>query len=585
MTFLFEVSWEVCNKVGGIYTVIESKAEYVKKEFKDYYCIGPYFKNQRNIDFEERKVPEQFKQVFEKLQKKGVVCHFGSWASNATPTILIDFAELAKDKNAIKTELWNDYKIDSLYSSFDFDEPVCWSTASGMFLEEFAKTQQQTTLAQFHEWLAGAGILYLKKRKVKVATTLTIHATVLERAMAWTGDALAQSLKVEEEAYKRGVHYKHQLEKAAALNADIFTAVSEPVSKSAEKVFGRKPEVIVLNGMDMSHFPNMEEIPKGHQRNKEKLKRFTAAYFFPFYTFDLEKTLFFFTAGRYEFHAKGLDVIIKALGTLNKKLKEEGRERKIVFFMFVPAGVEHENMDIVESNIFLNVIEEKVEEYLSQVKEKVLYTVLMQKELTHLFNDQFIQEMKKMNKLFKKSGSAPLSTHKIIRPESDAILQALKTNGLENKEEDSVKIILYPAYLDANDGLLDMDYYEVIWGCQLGVFPSFYEPWGYTPVESAAFGVPSITTDVSGFGKYVEQELKTKSANEKGIMVIKRENKTDEEVVQKLYEEMYWYANLSKNQRIKNKIIAESFIMQLSWRTLIQNYFKAYSLALEKKKE
>jgi glycogen synthase len=582
MISLYEVSWEVCNKVGGIYTVIESKSSYIKEHVDEFFFIGPYFPGKDCLEFEEKPVPENLGEIFAKLEKKHIICHYGRWSKTRTKTILVDFSKLLDEKNNIKARLWEEYKIDSISSGFDFEEPVVWSYSVGMLLEEISKNNKKSQMiAQCHEWLSGTAILYLKKVKANLATVFTTHATVLERAMAGTGESLSPTTKIDEEAYKRKVSDKHQIEKASALNATIFTTVSQSVSDASSIILSRKPEIITLNGLDMRNFPDLEEIPAKHKSSKEKLKDFIISYFFPHYYLDIENTLFYFISGRYEFHGKGIDLFIRALGQLNKKLKEEKYNKHIIAFIFVPAAVKDEDIKIVENLVFLKNIKEKIEDYSKVMKKNILYSFLGGKDI-EAYNDEFKTDMKKLSKLFKKPGLPPITTHILENP-NEAVIQEIKKAGLENKKDDPVKIVYYPAYLEENDGLLGMKYYDAISGCHLGVFPSFYEPWGYTPAEAAVLGVPAITTDMSGFGKFVSEHLTTKLPDEKGIIIINRENRKDSDVVQELVENMHWYTHLQKIQRIKNKIIAETFASsKLSWEILIKNYLEAYKLALEK---
>jgi glycogen(starch) synthase len=576
MDKLFEVSWEVCNKVGGIYTVITSKIPYMKHHIEDYFLVGPYL--QENIDFEEKGIPIELKGIFSNLEQKGIRCHYGKWKN--AKTILIDFSELKKNKNSIKKELWDVYGIDSIKSDLMFDDPMVWGYAVGMFLQEVEKNlSNQKIVGQFHEWLTGSSILYLKKNKSKIATIFTTHATVLERAMASSGE-IFQGDNSDAEAYKRNVNDKHQVEKATAKNCDIFTAVSETVADSCERVLGRRPEVIVLNGMDIRHFPNMEEIPKEHKKDKEKIKDFLMAYFFPYYYFDLENTLIYFISGRYEMHAKGIDTYIRALGRLNERLKEEKSKKNIVAFLFIPTETIDEDIKIVESMIFLKSMKDSIDEYSHSMKKKILSSFLSGQN-KNLFDEDFKKEIKRFLKIFTKKGNLPITTHK-LKDKNDAIINEIKRAGLKNQKEDKVKVVFYPAYLGRSDSLLNMEYYDVVNGCHLGIFPSFYEPWGYTPVESAARGVPAITTNLSGFGKYVKENLKNGKPDEKGIIVIDRQNKNDEETIKELEEWMYWYLKLPKIQRIKNKIIAETFVKEVSWDNLIHNYFDAYKKAIKK---
>lgn len=580
MQCVFEVSWEVCNKVGGIYTVIQSKAEYVKHYFDEYYFIGPYFPD-KLVDFEEQVPSNELKEIFEILKAKDILCHYGAWTTTHTHCILIDFSEFMKNKNKIKGDLWQDYKIDSLSAGQDFDEPVVWATAVGMLLEEISnKWQNKQIIMHFHEWLSGAALLYLKKRNVKGATVFTTHATILGRAIADANKPLYSILKIidaEKEAYKYNINAKHQTEKATALNADVFTTVSKITALETEYLLKRKADLILINGVNFSEFPDLEMIPQSHKSNKEKIKEFLSAYFFPYYAFDLENCLFYFISGRYEFHNKGIDIFIEGLKRLNERLKKEKSKKRVVVFFFIPVAIKSKNIEILENRALFERLEKFIDDNLPEIRKNILYTAVSGALFNEkMFSETFVTEIKKLVFSLKKKGLPPITVYELADKQNDPILNSLENAGLTNKEEDRVKVIYYGSYLSLSDGLLGLDYYSAIWGCHLGVFPSYYEPWGYTPIESASHGVPSITTDLSGFGKFVEENLNSKE----GIFVLKRENKSDEQAINELADYLYWYTNLGKEERINNKIVAENFVLRLSWENLISNYIKAYELAL-----
>lgn len=580
---LFEVSWEVCNKVGGIYTVISSKAYYAKKHIPEYFFVGPYL-NSNNPDFEEKQIPDNFIDINEKLKNIGIILHYGKWLTTKTETFLIDFKSIFQEKDRIKGELWDNFKVDSIYSKFDFEEPVVWSYSVGIFLEEVAKKYENTNqkiIGQFHEWLSGAGLLYLKMKKAKIATVFTTHATTLERAMTSNNRTIDYNQDIDNQARSLGLIDKHSIEKQTAINADAFTVVSESVANSCEKIFGRKADFITLNGMDMKNLPNMEEIPTLHKLNKEKIKDFTMAYFYPYYYFDIENTLFYYISGRGEMHAKGIDVFIQALGNLNKRMIQENYPKTIVVYIFVPAGTKEDDIKIIESLVFFKNMKSQIREYSKTMENNVISSFISKGKIS-AFGEDFENSMKRAAKIFKKSGIPPVVTHKMIN-DNEEIIKRLNEAELNNREENKIKVIFYPTYVEENDGLLNMSYYDTISGFHLGIFPSLYEPWGYTPAESAALGIPAITTDTSGFGKYVSSKMKIADKDERGIIVIERENKSEYEVTKELEEEMYYYVGLTKMQRIKNKMVAENFSLKISWEFLIDNYINAYGLAIEKR--
>ncbi|NOQ68321.1 hypothetical protein GQ568_02675, partial [Patescibacteria group bacterium] len=468
---LFEISWEACNKVGGIFTVLSSKARHMQKRYRGGYClVGPYFEEKSRAVFKEKPVPEKYMNIYEQLKKEGIICHFGFWLIKGEPkVILIDFKGLWSQSDNIKKELWESFKLDSLNSPYDFDEPVLWSWAAGNLMEKLSEVHSDKKIVvQAHEWLSGPAILYLKKNNSKVSTVFTTHATTLGRTLAGHGKdlySIIDKIDPTKEAFKYGVQAKHSIEKIAAAAADVFTTVSQVTAMEAEYILGRKADVILPNGLDMMKFPSFEKTALKHKKYRNKLRQFVLYYFFPYYKINLENTLFYFTASRYEFHNKGLDILIDSLSKLNDKMKKNKSKKTVVTFFFVPAGEAGIKPEIVEAREAFRDIKDLLEEEEDDIKESLLYTVASDERVSEksIFDKSFIFEIKrKLLRLRSKSGSAPLSTHEISDVENDPIIKAFKKAGLENKEEDKVKVIFYPIYLTGADGLGDLDYYQSI---------------------------------------------------------------------------------------------------------------------------
>ncbi len=582
---LFEVSWEVCNKVGGIYTVVRSKAARMVENYKEgYFAVGPYFVSKSMGEFEEKPPSEPFRSAFEYLKSQGIVCHFGTWLIEGSPNvILIDFSGFTVLTNTIKRELWDSFKVDSLNTGYhDFDEPVVWACSVGRLVEQLAKTRKVTV--QFHEWLSGAGLLYLKSRNVNSASVFTTHATVLGRAMASSNIDIYDSSKKfdpDSECYRLGVHPKHQIERAAAQNANVFTTVSEVTAIEAANLLGRKPDMILPNGLNLDKFPTFDDASIKHKHFKARIKEFIMYYFFPYYTFDLSETLIYFLSGRYEFHDKGVDIFIKSLAKLNDRLKKEKSQKTVVAFFWIPAGIKAIKPELVENRAFYEDIRESIVDSSRDIIERLIYFAVIQKKINEadlLGTDLSLEIKRKVMRLSKK-GTPSLSTHDLFNDDSDQILSMFRALGLNNAEEDRVKVIFYPIYLTGADRLIDLNYYEAMAGSHLGVFPSFYEPWGYTPLEAAALGVASVTTDLAGFGKYI---TKVKKKNG-GIFVIKRFGKGDDEVVDELADVLHLYSRMTKEERIRNKIEAKHLASHADWKNFIRYYLEAHKLAETKR--
>jgi len=590
---LFEISWEVCNKVGGIFTVLSSKVRQMQKYYgRNYYLIGPYFTLANRTVFKEEAVPENYKGVYDELRKEGIICHFGTWLVRGEPkVILVDFKNLWPKVNEIKREMWDSFGLDSLDSPYDFDEPVLWSWAVGILIEKLAKIHSDKKIVvHVHEWLSGAAVLYIKKNKLNVSTVFTTHATTLGRTLAGHGAELYSVLdKIDPlaEAYKYGVQAKHNMERIVAAAADVFSTVSQTTALEAKYILGKEADIILPNGLDMSKFPSFEEAALKHRTYRNKLREFVLYYFFPYYVIDLKNTLFFFTASRYEFHNKGLDIFIEALGKLNERMKENRSKKTVITFFWVPAKVNGIKQEIIEAREAYEDIKDLLEEESDNIKENLLYTITAGEKISEesIFDESFLLEVKrKLLRLRSRKGQAvPLSTHELGYSEkNDPILKAFRKAKLENKEEDKVKVIFYPIYLSGVDGLSDLDYYQSIQACHLGVFPSYYEPWGYTPLEAAALGVASLTSNLSGFGKYFFEALKKKKVP--GVYVLDIENRERDEMINDFVDILYNYTQLSKKARIEEKIQALKVASMADWENFVLYYIEAQNMAVEREK-
>ena len=583
--YLFEASWEVCNKVGGIYTVVKSKAFEMVEHYKNYFLIGPFFA-EKAIDLDKIDPPEELKPVFTALEQQGLKCHFGEWSVDGSPkTILIDFKALFDRKDEFKKELWDSHKIDSLNARWDFEEPMLWSKAVAIFLCEFEKNLPgKKIVGQFHEWLAGLTILFLKNYNSTIRTVFTTHATMLGRCLAGSGDDLYKklnNLNPDEEAYKYNIQEKFLSERAAANTANIFTTVSEITALEATKIFGRQPDVILNNGLTLRKFPTIEETSLKHIIGKNQIRQFLTYYFFPYYSFDLSHNLTFFIVGRYEFKNKGIDVFIKALGKLNEKLKDEHSKRTISAFFWIP--IDHQGIDVKvleNKNSFMH-IKNFVYRNSQDILEKTIMDIVSSKtpHVKNIFTKEFLKELEKDLRIFKRSGNPPLSTH--IVSEHNSMISEFRKAGLNNQESDHVKVILFPVYLTGNDGLLNLSYYDAIAGSHLGVFPSYYEPWGYTPLETAALGVSAITTNLAGFGRFINKQIPDRKSKTRGIFVLDRFSKSDDFVVENLFKIFYNFCHLSHEDRVKNKMVAKLLANKADWKNFIVNYIQAHNLALQ----
>jgi glycogen(starch) synthase len=594
---VIEISYEVANKVGGIYTVLVSKSQKMLQNYSGYMAIGFYNAEQAGVRFEtDKELSKKMQKIVSTVEQKyGFRVYCGKWLvkGQKPDCLLIDLASFRGKANEVKKELWENFGIDSLNSDEWFNEPVVWAKAAGLLVEEMLKENffKRRTVVHCHEWLAGTALLHLKQKKADCGTVFTTHATTLGRSVAESDadlvemieEGLKQKKCAENEiVYKYNVQAKHLLEKACAEKAGVFTTVSEITAKEAEWVLCKKPDVLTPNGLDLAGFPLMEDLSDLHIKMRNQIRKFVLDYFIPYYDLDVKDTLFYFISGRQEFHNKGIDVFIEALGKLNRHLKARKETKTIVAFVFIPNGNVNRNIELIKNLSRFQRLEDLVDNELPEIKERIFTEISKGKmpDESCVLSEQFLFDLKKLlaKIRYTKDQNAPLSPFDM--PYENEITIALKKNELLNGKNDKVKVIYYPDYLSSADGLLGMNYYDATIGSHLGIFPSYYEPWGYTPLETAAYGVMAITTDLAGFGQFIKKEMQ--KTQKKGIFVLEREGKTKSEIVDGLFKIMLEIYKTDKKERIDYKIGAKELSFSADWGTLIENYTKAYEMALKK---
>ncbi|NIA03805.1 MAG: glycosyltransferase [Nitrospiraceae bacterium] len=598
---LFEVSWEVCNKVGGIYTVIKSKARLMVDRFgsSNFLMVGPFFQHALKEGFIQKVPPKEYEGIFDVLKTKGIICHYGSWLIEGEPNvILLDSSAFSSSHaNEVKARFWELYKIDSLGTAFhDYDEPLLWAYSVGLLIDEIERRLYESrkskglensfnVVAHFHEWLAGGGLLYLKSVNSRVKTVFTTHATMLGRTISGNGRHLyneIENINPIKEAYHYGIQAKHLTEVACAHNATVFATVSEITAYEAEKLLGKKPDIVTENGLDMDKYPSYEQVSIKHILYRTKIRDFLLYHFLPYYNLDVKHNLIFFIAARYEFISKGIDVFIEALAKLNDLLKKEKINRTITAFFWIPSATKGIKSIVVKNKTYFDDYKELLDDNQSQIMFNIRYILLTSKKLNekNLIDPEISLELKRRVLNLKSEGIPPVITHDLVNESNDPILKSFTEHGLDNGPDSKVKVIFYPVYLNGADGVLDLSYRECILGSHLGVFPSRYEPWGYTPLEAAALGVPSITTDMSGFGRFINSKVRDKKY--RGIFVADFMGKSHEEKVDALVKYLYHVSVLKRSDRIKLKIDAKTMANSADWKILFNKYILAYDLALQK---
>ena len=617
---IVEISSEAAHKVGGIYTVLKSKAgEMVKRFGEDYLLIGFYEPHSFKTEVEETEPPENIKKIISSMEKQGIKCYYGEWkkGDNAKIVLLDPYNYINRieggDKviNKIKYRLWENYGIESLWSPYDFDLNVGWAWTAGMFLEKMKEIEKEKIIAHFHEWMSGSGLLYLKMNNIDIKTIFTTHATTLGRTKAsMEEDFIEEVMKgIEEkraidgrEAYKYKLESKHLLEKSCAHNADIFTTVSEITAKECKYILEKKPDIITPNGIDLSDFPKKTELDEKHMESREKISSFLYSIFLPHYRINPINSRIFFISGRYEYKNKGIDIFLDALGKLNEKLKSEKSDKEVFALILVPTNVSGPKEYIMENVLIMKEIEEKVERFIEENKdifvlkkmERIKKEEKFLRELKHRIigeiadnsiyerdykKNEHIEKAIELFKNLKKKEELPPKICYNLAYKHDKILEEMELLGLENKEEDRVKIIFYGTYVKPGDGFINMGYYDTIAGCDAGFFPSRYEPWGYTPIETAALKEVAVTSNMAGFGCFLLNNLK--NTKKRGIRVVDVANNRGEEEVFRIMEEIMH----SSNEEIEFlKGDAYKMTEMVLWSELIKNYIEAYEMVLNGKK-
>ncbi len=601
--FLIEVSSEAGRKVGGIYTVLQTKSRYVSEHFKDRYLLIGYYDERCAQDVHFSPPPKPLEPIFAQLASEGVFCHYGHWTYGSNmPIILVDahnFAErlvsyddngtpkIERQVNYVKFLLWKSFGIDSLMdTSGDFSENVVWGWAVGMLLEKLCEAKPYSShalIAQFHEWIAGSALLYCHSRSLPIGTVFTTHATVLGRSLAAGGvDVLSQAQSSPRpieisEAYRLKVEGKHQLEMAAAKKSNVFTTVSETVALECRYILGRYPDVITLNGLDFDQAQAEAKVRDLTVYSRAELLQLVEACFIPYYVQRYDNALLTFISGRYEFTNKGFDIYIAALGELNARIKRRGPKdgKKVIGLIFAPSSVRGPKISIIKNYLLLDKINEVLDA--APIAHEEHYPNL-QARLAAV-HGTLRADLEAMASGFIRDGERPHINLFDLNYANDEIIRACVSAGLTNGPDDAVKVLFYPTYLRPNDGLLSMNYYDIVSGMDVGIFPSRYEPFGYTPLEAGLKFNVAVSTDAAGFGRYLQSQV---NLEERGVRILRMAGGAQPAIKQlaDFLEELY-YAHHSKLENYKED--SYKLMHLFDWKLLISNYLRAYALAIDRR--
>ena len=592
---LFEIAWEVCNQVGGIYTVIRSKVPSVISKWgkENYFLIGPYFQDQADAHFDPATdYSTPIGKAVLKMQERGFDVHYGQWIVSGRPNVVLFNPYSVYDKlEEIKHFLWQDYHI-SLPGN---DELLDKVAAFGFQVNEFFHYLcsigfcNGSVIAHFHEWMAGLPIPGIRKDNLNIKTVFTTHATLLGRYLAMNDPNFYDYLSGynwEAEATKFNVKPIVEIERASAHGAHLFTTVSEVTAKECTHLLGRTPDMVLPNGLNIERFETLHEIQNQHLQIKEKIHDFVMGHFFQSYSFDLDKTLYFFTSGRYEYHNKGYDLTLEALARLNYKMQHANIDMTVVSFFVTRRPFYTFNPDVLQSKAQMEDVLRVSEEIKEQVGKR-LYTKITSNDgpydfpdLRALVDDYLRLKLRRNVQSWKTNKLPKVVTHTLKDDANDEILNFIRTANLVNNRHDKVKIVYHPDFISTSNPLFKMDYTQFVRGCHLGIFPSLYEPWGYTPLECLASGLPSVTSDMAGFGDYVVN--KVPDHKEKGMYIIKRRGVDFNQSAEDLANIMFEFVQLSRRDRIALRYKCEESSLHFDWSNLGKFYDEAYELVVNR---
>ena len=540
--YIFESSWEVCNKVGGIYTVLSTRAKTLQEALRDKIIfIGPdFWKENESPYFKEDS--SLFADWQWEAKNQGLKIKVGRWTVPGEPiAILVDFNPYFEKKNDIYGWLWENYGVDSLHAYGDYDEASMFSYAAALVVESFYNhylTLKDKVIYHANEWMCGVGALYINNKLPQIGTIFTTHATSIGRSIAgnmkplydylfaYNGDQMAGELNMQS---------KHSIEKQTAYYVDCFTTVSDITAKECVELLDKPVDVVLPNGFDNSFVPSTAKFTRKRNAARRKMLDVANALLGE----DLgDDTLLVSTSGRYEFRNKGIDVFVEAM---NRLLRDRDLKKKVVAFIEVPGWVGEPRKDL--------------------------------------------QERLKSGKKYDTPLDVPQVTHWLHNMSHDNVLGMMKYYDMHNRKDEKVKVIFLPCYLDGNDGIVNLTYYDIVLGNDLCIYPSYYEPWGYTPLEAIAFKVPCITTDLAGFGLWANSVFGKNGEIEDGVKVIHRTDYNYSEVADIIKDTVADFSNMPKKQVDACRKNAGELSKKALWSEFIKYYYEAYDIALGKAEE
>jgi len=589
LPLLFEIGWEVCWQLGGIYTVLRSKAATLMKRWGDrYLLIGPYNPQTAAVEFEELNTDGLIRRTLDRLRDAGIGCHYGRWLIPGRPkVILLDYRGRFRNLGADKYLLWKDHGIATVADDGEVNEVIAFGFTVAEFFQALVAEMPtpQPVVAHFHEWMAGVAVPRIRHTNIPVHTVFTTHATLLGRYLASDSPDFYNHLpfiNADEQAGKYNIYPRFAIERAAAHASTVFTTVSEVTSFEAERLLGRKPDLILPNGLNIQRFAALHEFQNLHREFKEQIHNFVMAHFFPAYTFDLDRTVYFFTSGRYEYRNKGMDLFIEAMARLNWRMKQMKDAPTVVAFIITKSATRNINVGVLQNKTMFDELHKSCEHLQQEMGQRLFRAASIGRipTFSELLDDDDTVRLKQAIHAWRGGKQPPIVTHDLVDDANDCILQHLRYCKLFNAADDPVKVVFHPQFISPTSPLISLAYDDFVRGCHMGIFPSYYEPWGYTPMESVAMGVPAVTTDLSGFGAYVQRNVPHHT--EHGIAVLNRRNNSFDNAVDELVEHMLRFVHMNRRQRIELRNKTERLGELFDWSALISYYNEAHDLALSR---
>ncbi|KAL8947622.1 MAG: hypothetical protein Q9222_006120 [Ikaeria aurantiellina] len=590
---VFEVSTEAANRVGGIYSVIKSKAPVTTAEYGDRYTlIGPLNRTSAAVEVEPMTpTNSHLAAAITNMQNRGIGLIYGRWLVEGAPRILLVDTKTGYGwLDEWKTDLWQVAGVPSPPHDEETNEAVVFGYLVTWFLGEFvAHERKKAVIAHFHEWLAGVALPLIKNRKLDVTTVFTTHATLLGRYLcAGSVDFYnnLQNFDVDAEAGKRGIYHRYCIERSATHTADVFTTVSHITAYESEHLLKRKPDGVVPNGLNVKKFSAIHEFQNLHQQSKERIHDFVRGHFYGHNDFDPNNTLYFFTSGRYEYRNKGVDMFIEGLARLNHRLKVSNSPMTVIAFIIMPAQTHSLTVEALKGQAVIKSLHDTTSALEREVGKRLFERALRWHDGDELPDSKDLLSqserviLRRRMYAMKRNALPPIVTHNMSNDAEDPILNQIRRVQLFNHPSDRVKVVFHPEFLNSTSPVLPMDYDDFVRGTHLGVFPSYYEPWGYTPAECTVMGVPSITTNLSGFGCYMEELIE--NATEYGIYIVDRRMKGIDDSVNQLADFMEDVCSKSRRQRVNQRNRTERLGDLLDWKRMGLEYIKARHLALRR---